>query len=194
MTIYFTSDTHFFHQNILKYSKRPFQTIEEMNEKLIENWNVTVTNQDYVYFLGDFSFAKDQNESVKILNKLNGREVHLIMGNHDAHMKKWVKNKFTSISFYKEIYVPDNTSPTGEKLLILCHYAFRVFNKSHHGAIQLFGHSHGSLTCNSQQLDVGVDCWGYKPVSFEQIREKLKTLPKFESSDHHQNKKENYNL
>jgi calcineurin-like phosphoesterase family protein len=60
-----------------------------MNEKLIENWNVTVTNQDYVYFLGDFSFAKDQNESVKILNKLNGREVHLIMGNHDAHMKKW---------------------------------------------------------------------------------------------------------
>ena len=67
----------------------------------------------------------------------------------------------------------------------MCHYAFRVFNKSHYGALNFFGHSHGSLTGNSQQIDVGVDSWNYTPVSLEEIMVVLKTLPLYRPSDHH---------
>jgi hypothetical protein len=59
----------------------------------------------------------------------------------------------------------------------LSHYAFRVWNHSHHNSWNLYGHSHGLLPGNSQQLDVGVDCWNYTPCSYEQVKERLKTLP-----------------
>lgn len=94
--IYLISDTHFYHKNIIKYENRPFSSVEEMNEKLIENWNRVVTDRDYVFHLGDFCFASDKYSgtykekyiatSKELLDRLNGHKV-LIHGNHDLSKK-----------------------------------------------------------------------------------------------------------
>lgn len=80
---FFTSDTHFGHKNILEYEKeaRPFETVEEMNEHLIQSWNETVRAKDIVYHLGDFAFGAS---NVAIADRLNGNK-RLVMGNHDCH-------------------------------------------------------------------------------------------------------------
>ncbi len=187
MTIFFTSDLHLGHVNIIRHCSRPFSSIEEMDNELIKRWNKVVTPKDTVYILGDFAFYKDQQKTIDAFNKLNGAEIHLIQGNHDKHMKAYVKEKFTSCGPYKEIYIADSDAHKQRQFIVLMHYAMRVFNKSGHSAIQLFGHSHGSLPGNSQQLDVGVDCWDYTPCSYEQIKEKLKTLPQFKTENYHEN-------
>lgn len=80
---WFTSDSHFGHKNILEYEPiaRPFSTLEEMHEVLIERWNSVVASQDIVYHLGDFAFGR---HNVAIGSKLNGRK-KLVMGNHDTY-------------------------------------------------------------------------------------------------------------
>lgn len=167
--IYFTSDTHFFHFNILKYTARNtiFGSIEEMNESFIERWNSAVKESDIVWHLGDFAFGSfDKAEA--IFKRLNGTK-HLVLGNHDKDERIW--RLFKSVQPYKEIKV-------GNQKIILCHYAFRVWNSSHHGSYCLFGHSHGTLEGQGLSFDVGVDCpeWNYTPVSYEQIEAKMKTL------------------
>ena len=89
--IYFITDTHFHHSNIIKYCNRPFKDINEMNETIINNWNSIVKNDDTVYHLGDFCLSSD-DEIKNIFNRLNGNKI-LIRGNHD---RKPVK-------FYEEI-------------------------------------------------------------------------------------------
>ena len=81
MKTFFISDTHFCHTNILKYDNRPFSSIEEHDENLIENWNSRVTNKDIVYHLGDFGFGQ-KDKLQDIFNRLKGRK-RLIRGNHD---------------------------------------------------------------------------------------------------------------
>ena len=75
---WFISDTHFKHKNILEYEKeaRPFNTVEEMNEKIIDNWNHTVGIKDIVYHLGDFAFGKN---NISIAARLHGRK-RLVLG------------------------------------------------------------------------------------------------------------------
>ena len=79
--VYFTSDTHFYHSNIIGFCKRPFKNVEDMNETLIENWNRVVGQDDIVFHLGDFCLG-GSHEWTKILNRLNGK-IYLILGNHD---------------------------------------------------------------------------------------------------------------
>ena len=83
--IWLTSDLHFNHKNILKYEPetRPFETVEEMNETLFNNWNSVVGNEDTVYVLGDFFMGKTDKIS-EIINRLNGKEIVLVSGNHDT--------------------------------------------------------------------------------------------------------------
>lgn len=157
MTIYFTGDTHFGHANIIKYCNRPYSSVQEMNEMLIKNWNDTVSPTDTIYHVGDFAF--DSNPQ-KYLVRLNGHKV-LIKGNHDKKPTPgWMQ-----VVDYKEIKVERQT-------IILFHYAMRVWNKSNHGSWSLFGHSHGGLPNDPKLLsfDVGVDCHGYHPISFEKVR------------------------
>ena len=90
--IFFTSDLHFGHKNILAYDNRPFNTIEEHDEALIKNWNGKVGDEDHVYILGDFSFY-NANKSCEILDQLKGHK-HLIIGNHDK--KNCKSEKFRS--------------------------------------------------------------------------------------------------
>ena len=175
MTTYFTSDTHFSHRNIIKYSNRPFGSKEEMDLKLVENWNTRIGQGDTIYHLGDFCLSTEQ-EGQSILDRLNGKK-HLILGNHDKvgrRLKGW-----ESISDYKEVSIDG-------QFIILCHYAMRVWNKSHHGSWMLYGHSHGSLPDdpNALSFDIGVDCHEYKPLNMDEIRRIMKKKT-FKPIDHH---------
>lgn len=185
MKTFFTSDTHFGHANIIKYSGRPFQSAREMDDTLIANWNQVVGPNDLVYHLGDFSYG-DEHFVADILAELNGNIV-FNWGNHDKPLRRyketyWRRDRDSRIDFVggmAEIEVQ-------AQQITLCHYAMRVWNKSHYGAWHLYGHSHGSLPDdpNSRSFDVGVDCHNYRPISFEEVDEiMMKKI--FVPIDHH---------
>jgi calcineurin-like phosphoesterase family protein len=177
---YFTSDTHYGHRNIIKYCNRPFESVEEMDEEMIRRWNEVVGPQDHVYHLGDFAMGKVSAPG--ILSRLNGHK-HLIWGNHDSPQIRSLP-QWASSQAYHELRLDG-------QFIILCHYKFDVFNKSHHGAIQFFGHSHGSMPGNNQQIDCGVDCWDYRPVDLQTLLDGMRKLPPFRDKDHHK-KREAY--
>lgn len=93
--IYFTSDHHFGHTNIIKYSNRPYLNVNEMHNDYIQKWNEVVSKDDVVYYLGDFSFL-DTVKSKEILSQLNG-QIHLISGNHDKNDTEMLKMGFLSV-------------------------------------------------------------------------------------------------
>lgn len=173
--IHFISDTHWGHTNIIKYSNRPFTSVEEMNEALVKNWNERVQQDDIVYHLGDFAFS--QYDALKrTARRLNGTK-HLILGNHDKaiiqHREELLSSKtFASIQNYLELKY-------ASEMFVLFHYGQRVWNKSHHGSIHLYGHSHGSLPPFGKSVDVGVDskeitgsvksAADYRPVSVDEV-------------------------
>lgn len=168
---WFTSDTHFGHKKCLQYCKRPFSSINSHDETLIKNWNNCVNPYDTVYHLGDFCFT-GSTRAIEILDRLNGN-IHLIKGNHDFKMSKDVKARFKSVTDLKQIKI-------GNTKIIMCHYAFRVWNCSHHGSVNLCGHSHGMLDIakNSKQLDVGVDVakqylGKYRPFKWQEVQKIL---------------------
>lgn len=185
MSIYFTSDSHYFHKKIIDYSSRPFSSVEEMNESLIEEYNKVVKPSDTCYHLGDFGFA-NATKLLQVISRLNGNKV-LILGNHDKDIMNNPSNfigsnYFSSIQHYKVI------KHNGQKI-ILFHYACRVYESSHNGAWQLHGHSHGSLPPMGKTVDVGVDAKfitsEYRPISFDEVNEFMKNRTN-EVVDHHE--------
>lgn len=172
--IYFTSDHHFGHKNIIKFSERPFKDVTEMDEFMIQKWNEKVNPEDEVYHLGDVGLnAPDKLK--KILDRLNGK-IYLISGNHEksAHACEY---RFEWIKDYYELVIKDASFHKGQQLIVLSHYAMRVWNASHWGTYQLYGHSHGSLPDDPKALafDVGVDCHGFSPLSYEEVKAIMKT-------------------
>lgn len=182
--IWFTSDTHFNHANVIKYSKRPFGSLEEMTEHIIENWNAIVGRGDIVFHLGDFSLScgkRDSGAIDKTLGRLKGQK-WLIVGNHDR--EEVIKNpRWHKVTPYHEL----KTMSGQDRLrIVLCHYPMRSWNQMHYGSWMLHGHCHGNLPKSPGKIvDVGVDCWEYRPVSLDTLRLKLDTEPVF-SEDHHQ--------
>ena len=177
--VFFTSDNHFGHARIIEYCNRPFKHVDEMNEAMIANWNNKIDPEDTVYHIGDF--AMDKNPS-KFLYRLNGQKF-LIKGNHDGKPRK--EDGWAGIWDYREIRVEN-------QFIVLCHYALRVWNKSHYGSWNLFGHSHGSLPDDPTVLsiDVGVDCHDYTPISFEEIKEIMdRKTPKSDARNRGKNHK-----
>lgn len=176
---WFTSDTHYHHKNIIKYSNRPFKTVEEMNEKLIENFNSVVKPNDLVYHLGDFGFCTAE-EADKILTRLNGKKF-FIFGNHDSVLEKSpvLKKHFIWARNLTEIKV-------GDTKVVLCHYAMRVWNRSHYGSVQLYGHSHGTLPddTTARSMDVGVDPNAFFPINWDTVQAHM-AMKKYAPSDHH---------
>ena len=82
--IFFSSDQHFGHRNVLRFCARPYETEKEMGLALIDNWNSVVSNDDIVVTLGDFSWFNDSHSIKKLMEKLNGKEIYLVLGNHDT--------------------------------------------------------------------------------------------------------------
>ena len=182
--ILFCSDLHFYHSNIIRYSSRPYSDVAEMNYELIHNWNEIVKPDDVVYNLGDFSFGS-YDKTRNVLKQLNGK-IHFIYGNHDKVIKKHEEELLgdgllVSTAYDREIYV-------GKQMLVLHHYGKRVWNKSHHGSIHLYGHSHGSLPPYGKSVDVGVDCKEitdeYRPVHIDEVLAYMATRNQ-EVVDHH---------
>jgi len=156
---FFIADTHFGHASIINHCKRPFASVQEMDECLISNWNSIIKSGNTVYVLGDFAYK----DHLKYLHRLNGQKI-LIVGNHDKMSGK-VKECFSEIHpmLRRNFFKQDVT---------LCHYAMVTWANSIHGSWQLYGHSHGRLieSPTMKQLDVGVDTWNYSPVPFEVVK------------------------
>ena len=150
---WFTSDTHLRHKNILRFQpNRNFDSIEEHDEAIIENWNKVVKPNDDLWFLGDFSFCS-QTDALKYLDRLNGN-LCIIVGNHDTKViKHWrFRERFRVIESLYEL------RGFHKQPIVLCHYPMESWNRSFHGAYHFHGHTHGSLdTIRRTRKDVGVD-------------------------------------
>ena len=174
--IWFTADSHIGHRNIIKYCKRPFSDVEEMNETLISNWNKVVGKDDFVFHLGDFSVG-GAAEWTSLLDSLNGR-IFLVLGNHDMNnVDQGFMRRFEDVSMQMLISI-------GKQRVYLNHYPFLCYGGAYRGTWQLFGHVHIS-SCMSgldsprlqmlfpRQYDVGVDNNNYTPISFEEVEVKI---------------------
>jgi calcineurin-like phosphoesterase family protein len=179
MTVWFTSDTHYGHAHVIDYAKRPFVSVEEMDEALVSSWNAVVKPGDSVYHLGDFALTRPER-AAEIVRRLKGQKF-LIFGNHDTRLRD--HGDFVAAW----VWARDLTQiRVGTQKIMLCHYAMRTWASAHHGAWQLYGHSHGSLaeSPTMRSTDVGVDCWGYAPVAFETLQERM-AARNWEPVDHH---------
>ena len=178
--IYFTSDFHFGHRNILRLDNRPFEDLEDMETKLIYMWNSTVQPEDTVYHLGDFFWKL--GVAVRVLPKLNGNIV-CIQGNHDG---KWWKNPEvykvkSDITFVDDsIHILHNLE--GCKPIVLCHYPMRSWPHSARGAWHLYGHTHRALSSYGKSLCVCLNVCDYKLVSLDEVITKMKTSPETEDT------------
>ena len=172
--VYFVSDLHFSHFNILKHhpSRRKQcgvtedemlndikGAVEKHDKWLIELWNNTVTKKDIVYILGDFCLG-NREQTEKILNKLNGKK-HLIVGNHDKSLKG-LERYFESVSQIKEVKFTNNqfkfVNENETFCVELCHFPLLTWNRRNHGTVHIHGHSHGSIDgVNSSMGDLRVD-------------------------------------
>jgi len=160
MAIFFTSDTHFGHGGALGLYRRPFASVAAMNEALVERWNETVGPDDVVWHLGDFAIRQRPEIVAELLARLGGHK-HLVAGNNDppatGELDGW-----ESVQPYAEIAAE-------EVSLVLCHYPFRSWRGMGKCWVNLHGHSHGRLKPLPRQVDVGVDVWGFRPVTLEEI-------------------------
>lgn len=175
MAIHFTSDTHYFHRNVIKYCKRPFLKdpelgyedenldVDGMNAKLISNWNEVVKPDDWVYHLGDFMMGPDAQARTKAIRKqLNGRIV-LILGNHDRSRKFYLDNGFDDVA--REL----SCSLHGTKVFMRHHPPVRPEAWCDDYDIVLCGHVHEQWLHHGKVVNVGVDQWGFKPVTLDNL-------------------------
>jgi len=180
--IWFSSDHHFYHTNVIRYCGRPFQTVEEMNEVLVERWNKVVAPTDVVHYLGDFSLARRAVELFR--PRLNGI-IHLTAGNHDhchpAHAKKphkiesmtqWYKDQgFASVELERIIQIGPHTVKLHHMPFAGDHEAERYtkYRPVDDGKWLLHGHVHEKWQVLRNMINVGVDVWDFAPVSEKQI-------------------------
>ena len=168
--VFFTSDQHFGHFNIIRLCSRPFGTVEEMDEALLSKWNGKVKADDTVYILGDLFFRAAKVEP--ILKTLNGRK-HLIVGNHDHTWMKRVEasDYFASVQTLKEVEVDG-------RVLTLCHYPMLSYPQARRGYM-VYGHIHNNvrddywplIARRSRMLNAGADVNNFEPVSFDELVE-----------------------
>lgn len=175
--IYFWSDTHFNHAGIIRYCTRPFDSVADMNDCLVETWNSAVRGNATIYLLGDFAMAtKDGDDIATLFRSLNGHK-HLVVGNHDEKNPAVLRLPWESISSLRTI------KENGMRAEV-CHYPLATWKGAHKGALMLHGHSHGTLKqAAAHRFDVGVDVRP-SPVSFEQLWAEA-AAQSFVAVDHH---------
>ena len=162
--IFFTSDTHFHHKNIVRgcsawepgtgpQRTRDFDTLEEHDGALVQNINGAVKADDILYHLGDWSFG-GVDQIYAFRRQLHCKNIHLILGNHDHHIEN---NKEVVIfgegipylirlqPLFVEVRDKIRTRKIGGQTMTLDHFAQRTWEKAHHGNWCLYGHSHGTL-------------------------------------------------
>lgn len=150
MAIFFTSDTHFNHANIIRYCSRPFGSVGEMNEVLIANWNGVVGPEDTVYHLGDFAMGPSGLWE-RFVSRLNGKKI-LILGSHDRSLRRWAGLGF--VEAHKELMWEGwllRHEPLYDDRKMLC------------------GHVHNHWAVRGQAINVGVDVRGFTPRTIEEL-------------------------
>lgn len=178
--LFFTSDTHWGHSNIIRFCNRPYKSVEEMNEKLIENWNNVVPEDGIVFHLGDFAFGGSPLWK-SVCERLNG-EKHLVIGNHDMkNLRAGAEVLFDSVNVQLQLNIDG-------RAVYLNHYPFLCYGGAWRNADnavwQLFGHVHSGPDSAGKdsdrlnymfpyQYDVGVDNNNYAPISWTTVQEKI---------------------
>lgn len=175
--VFFTSDTHFGHENIIRYCNRPFRNAEEMNAELIRRWRETVPEDGIVFHLGDFAHgnARLWND---ILSALTGRK-YLILGNHDMKaLRQGYMGRF-------ELVTQQMTIRVGGQAIVMNHNPFLCYGGSYRDVWQLFGHVHSGPASHTGldhprlrmlfplQYDVGVDNNDFRPISFSEVKTQI---------------------
>ena len=180
--LFFTSDTHFHHENIIKFCNRPFTDVQEMDNILVERWNKVVPVDATVFHLGDFAWG-GYNAWKNVRERLNGRII-LVKGNHDdKNMTSMAANElFSLVTYQLKVKIED-------RVVYLNHYPFLtyagVYRRKEDMIWQLYGHVHtGPLSSNGKDLsrmqmayptqyDVGVDNNHFRPISWEEVKDKI---------------------
>ncbi len=180
--VFFTSDLHFGHENVIRFDNRPFSSVEEMDAELIRRWNAKVNPGDLVYVLGDMIWKTRNDDAPSLIKSLNG-QIILIKGNHDRflHNSK-AKAALAGIKDYDDICVKLENGET--RRCILSHYFIPMYNGHRFQAIHLHGHSHRTeeavmeLTIaralnnegyKNEIYNVGCMYWNYEPVTLDEI-------------------------
>lgn len=193
VNVFFTSDFHLFHHNVLKFDNRPFADVHEMHLAIEKNWNETVSKDDIVIYLGDLSFARREDKAYvdEMMLRLNGK-IHFVMGNHDK-LEDIVKfSKFETVQDYLEVRIAHyqdseihiGTKERVETLFCCMHYPIYSWNKKHHKSYHVHGHCHGNLHhgeesnyyTNNRVIDAGCMLHNYTPISYKEILEKFKEI------------------
>lgn len=201
--IWFSSDFHLYHNNVVNHDNRPFRNelgepdVDTMHETLIENWNRVVGKNDIVFYLGDLCFA-NVKRAIPIVSRLNGT-IHFVMGNHDEYEDIVKIGRFSSINDYIDLNIkgiPNLNKTKRDKKgnviefadihFCLMHYPIHSWNRKHHGSVMVHGHCHGNLHHDEDDnyyengkkaIDVGCNINDYTPVSYKEIIEKFNLNP-----------------
>lgn len=169
--IYYISDLHFGHRNVIGMGGRPFETIEEMDETLIRLWNERVTDEDDAYIVGDFAY-RNGNTSSWYLRRLKGRK-HLVIGNHDRHTIQDTKAMECFASVDKMMCIVDN-----DRVVSLSHFPVAEWNGKLRGGYHVYGHLHCRrddvyefMSRFGKALNAGCMINGYRPGTLDELIE-----------------------
>ena len=172
VNVFWTSDHHFMHKNVIEYCSRPFKSIDEMNSTMIKNWNSVVAKDDIVFHVGDFCFGGMTTWNY-LLDSLNGKK-YLIAGNHDRSIPS---DKFINVQQMFNIRIMGDDEIKDGQRITVCHYPMLSWYQSHRGSWQLYGHSHGNFhnkrtgtKTSPNQLDIGVDVHDFTPIDYNEVK------------------------
>lgn len=175
---YFTSDTHFGHEEAIAKYGRPFASSAEMDRAMVEAINGAVGPGDRLIHLGDFAGPlvpkRERIEhAAAIRRRLRCREIHLVAGNHDPAEREAFRELFASVSQIVSL----KGWPGGRHRVVLCHYPMRTWQGRAGGAMHLYGHAHAALASLGRSVDVGVDAHAFRPLAATPLLESLASLP-----------------
>jgi calcineurin-like phosphoesterase family protein len=186
--LYFTSDTHYMHTNICRGTTRwsnadgftrNFDTLDQMNDRIVNGINAAVGQDDILFHLGDWSFGGFERIE-EFRNRINCKNIHIVLGNHDHHIERDredIRRLFTSVNQYLELEVKGKD---WEQNYVLMHYPIISWNKMNDGVIHLHGHVHLSADRRigkGKTMDVGVDGNGLDPLHTSDIKRLMKDQP-----------------
>lgn len=177
--IWFTSDLHFGHRNVLKFCNRPWEDEKLMGRGLIQNWNNTVGDNDIVFVLGDTFWFNDSHSIKKVLGQLKGKDIYILPGNHDE-FESYHRVTDPRIHLCQDVMVVWITEENQPKREVwLSHYPMMTWPHRENGAYQFFGHIHShpdkfdgvdqDLPLHWNQADVGCDFWAWTPVDLDTL-------------------------
>lgn len=190
--LFFTSDTHYGHANICSATTqwvnatnltRDFESLEHMNNKIINNINVKVGEDDILIHLGDWSFGGFDNIK-QFRDRIDCKNIHLTYGNHDHHIrnnKEDIQSIFSSTQDYLHLDIRRPNGKLMDKFSFVCmHYPIASWNGMNDGVIHLHGHVHlppHLRIADGRAIDVGVDGNGLDPISLNEVLSLMQNQP-----------------